>query len=203
MKKIYFVLALFLFLACEQEQAPQEVISFEELAGQTGDEPAPAMAEQPNPILRIEKLKDFVNSQLYLFDTLSNTEAHPIDRFGYSSFSKLNFSLKSMVNSNHKESASLYYYSFADSVKTQNAFYNWLDCFGDNCESIQLEKNLDEIQSGAAFALVYDTTIVAAEYNCDDKVFSKKSFQDSLLSKFGKSYKYRLEVTCSGKLEWK
>ncbi|MBK9191136.1 MAG: hypothetical protein IPM77_06245 [Crocinitomicaceae bacterium] len=203
MKKIYFGLVLFSFLACEQEQAPQEVISFEELAGQTGNEPAPASSNNPNPILKIQKLNDFVNSQLYLFDTISNLKSHPVDRFGYSSFSKLNFSLKSMVNSEDKESASLYYYSFSDSIKTQNAFYNWLDCFGENCESVLLEKDMDKIQSGAAFALVYDTTIVAAEYNCNDKVFSKKSFQDSLLSKFGKSYKYRFEVNCSGKLEWK
>ena len=203
MKNIYFGLVLFSLVACEQEQAPQEVISFEELAGQTGEEPTLVTENQSNPILKIEKLNDFVNSQLYLFDTISNHESHPIDRFGYSSFSKLNFSLKSMVNSDSNESASLYYYSFSDTVKTQNAFYNWLDCFGKNCESVQLEKDLDNIQSDAAFALVYDTTIVAAEYNCNDKVFSKKSFQDSLLSKFGKSYKYRLEVTCSGKLEWK
>ncbi|MBL7898152.1 MAG: hypothetical protein JNJ99_06430, partial [Crocinitomicaceae bacterium] len=143
MKKIYFGLVLFSLVACEQEQAPQEVISFEELAGQTGEEPTLVTENQSNPILKIEKLNDFVNSQLYLFDTISNHESHPIDRFGYSSFSKLNFSLKSMVNSDSNESASLYYYSFSDTVKTQNAFYNWLDCFGKNCESVQLEKDLD------------------------------------------------------------
>lgn len=34
-------------------------------------------------------------------------------------------------------------WTFADSLKTVNAFYNWLDCFGEKCKSIRITEEIN------------------------------------------------------------
>lgn len=34
-------------------------------------------------------------------------------------------------------------WNFVDSVTTENAFYNWLDCFGDNCISVRVGEEVN------------------------------------------------------------
>jgi hypothetical protein len=51
------------------------------------------------------------------------------------------FGAKSSVKIDNSESYGVWYiYQFSDSLKTQNALYNWLDCFTNTCMSIQLEE---------------------------------------------------------------
>ena len=50
------------------------------------------------------------------------------------------FSLKEEKYLLTKKLSKLSYYawSFSDSLATKNAYYNWLDCFGESCKSIKL-----------------------------------------------------------------
>ncbi len=41
-----------------------------------------------------------------------------------------------------KDSLQIFQMDFTDSLKTMNAFYNWLDCFGVNCTSIRIGGNI-------------------------------------------------------------
>lgn len=59
---------------------------------------------------------------------------------------------------------------FADSLKTRNALFNWLDCFGANCNAI---KYLSEsrFQNEAMLLFVNDTSIIylSSKSNLDEK----------------------------------
>lgn len=198
------IMTLSLFACGTKEQEP-ELISFEDLAGETGTEQSAPAATGADPYKYAPEFLDFIKSQTSQLDTSQNLSPHPLDRFGYSTAIKLDFSSR-LVSGNPEAAvskASVYYYTFTDSLKTKNAFYNWLDCFGSACEPVQLNRKLDKIQANPSFTLVYDTTIVAVEYACSDPKNTWRSFQDSLLARFGKTYKYRLEVKCNGPVEWK
>ena len=99
--------------------------------------------------------------------------------------------------------AEFFYYTFNDSIKTKNAFYNWLDCFGVECDMIKLNEDIEHIKTPPQFALVYDTVIIAIEYRCEDQEFNWRPFQDSVISRFGKDYNYRMQIGCGGPLNWK
>ena len=99
--------------------------------------------------------------------------------------------------------ASLFYYTFKDTTATKNAFYNWLDCFGSDCDVIKLGEDVDAIKTPPMYTLVYDTTIVIVEYLCEHEKNDWGTFQDSLLNKFGKDYRYAINIDCGGPLKWK
>src|SRR5688572_21608872 len=199
-----FVLTTLLW-ACGTKEQEAELISFEELAGETGTEQNQAAPAETDHYEQAPLFREFIQGQVSLFDTSQNIKAHPLDRFGFSSAMKLNFKHKAGAGTPETgpSSASVYYYTFSDSLKTKNAFYNWLDCFGKDCDAVQLNKKMDKLSADPSITLVYDTTIVAIEYGCADARGTWKSLQDSLISTFGKSYKYRLEVKCNGPVEWK
>jgi len=201
----YIFILTGLLLACGSEKQEAELISFEELAGETGFQSKDTVSVGNTRYDQAPLFRTFVQNQVTLFDTSEQLKPHPLDRFGFSYAAKLNFTLKTVENApaESKSSASVYYYTFSDTVKTKNAFYNWLDCFGKECEALQLNKKLDKLSADPSFTLVYDTTIVAVEYACGDNKNTWKGLQDSLLHTFGKTYKYRLETKCNGPVEWK
>lgn len=204
MKKIFYIASSILMLAsCGSKEKAPEVISFEELAGETGSEQtAPASANESANANA--PLSTFIRGQLGSYDTTNHVAPHTLDRFGYSTAVKTKFLDKASggVGAN-VPSATFCYYTFSDSLKTKNAFYNWLDCFGTDCASIQLNKNFEGLESNPSITLVYDTVIVAVEFGAQDPKDYWKPFQDSLFGQFGKSYNYRLDVTRKGTAEWK
>jgi len=199
MKKSVIILLVPFLAACNSKEQKQEVISFEELAGDTGSDTTMVMAQQNENTAYPFQVREFIKTQLSGYDTLTNPSSHPLDRFGYSSSVKLNFKSKNQTATEK----TLWYYTFSDTIKTKNAFYNWLDCFGDGCEPVQLNTNLAELNTVPLITLVYDTTIVSVTYACESNQAERKSFQDSLIGKFGKNYQYRIEASCHGPLKWK
>jgi hypothetical protein len=206
-KRLYpIVFIAFVFFSCKEEKEP-EIITFEELVGDTG---APTESADSSDGLVREPQTNFdffVNSQLDLYDTFPHKKIHVLDRFGYNQQAKLDFLGKSKVQYGKSALvtpvASVYYYTFSDSVKTKSAFYNWLDCYGKDCNEVKLNQDVESFKSAPMFTLVYDTTIVAVEYLCEHEKNNWKSFEDSLTARFGSNYRYRIEVGCGGPLRWK
>ena len=101
--------------------------------------------------------------------------------------------------------ANFFYYSFADSNKTLNAFYNYLDVMASDGEGgpVKLNEDVKSIKMPPMFMLVYDTIIVSTQYMCEHAENDWKSFQDSVLNTYGKNYKYQIDVACGGPLKWK
>lgn len=208
MKHFLISISIGFLVACGEKEAEHEVISFEEFAGTSGN--ADSLASADTAMLEtneIPGLSGFVRGQLSLYDTLTGEGIHSLDRFGFSTSKKLDFKAKFQVPYGKTNQvtpvASLFYYTFADSIKTNNAFYNWLDCFGKDCTPVSLREDLSSIKTPPMLALVYDTTIVALEYKCEHEKNDWDSFEDSLVNKLGKNYRYRIEVGCGGPLRWK
>jgi hypothetical protein len=195
-----------LYLPFPAEKQP-EVITFEELVGDTESPSAESVTAPDSNLGNLSVFHSFAKGQLGVYDTFPHRKIHVLDRFGYSKQTKLDFLAKEPVSDGNntmvKPIASVYYYTFSDSVKTKSAFYNWLDCYGSDCNEIKLNQDVESLKSMPMFTLVYDTTIVAVEYVCNPKKQDWASMEDSLISKFGDNYLYRIEVGCNGPLRWK
>ena len=205
MKNWIVVLLCFGLLSCGQEEEI-ESMSLEDLVGETGPARTDDTSSQIVQVQIPSTIGGFVNSQLLLYDTLSHNKTHSIDRFGYSSFQKIQFKGKNTVSYGKTNMvtpiATLFLYNFSDTLKTKNAFYNWLDCYGSDCNPVKLNEDVTSIKTPPMFTLVYDTCIVTVEYLCEHKKNDWKSFQDSIVSKFGNNYLYRIDVECGGPLTW-
>jgi hypothetical protein len=204
--KYFSYIAFFVLVSCGSEPEP-ETISLEELTGPTGAEEINTADSANAGMIAPGAVHAFIRGQVGLYDTATNFVPHAIDRFGFSTRQKINFLAKTGIPVEEGAVlvpvAGLHYYTFSDTTKTKNAFYNWLDCFGMNCSAVELNKDVETLETDPLFALVYDTVIVAVEYSCEHKKHNWKSFQDSLVTNFGKDYNYRVDVACNGPLRWK
>jgi hypothetical protein len=74
-------------------------------------------------------------------------------------------------------------WSFKDSTQTKNAFYNWLDCFGEKCKSIKFGETIN-FQKDNFVILVNDSSITYI-------TSSKKMQQDDWLNYFEKAHEIK------------
>lgn len=205
-KYIGFFAILFL-IGCNADKNNAEVISMEDFAGETGEIVQEVVDTTIKDSVAIEGILNiFINNQLEGFDTLLHTKNHPIDRFSFNQKVKVEFKSKTEVEYGKDKMvtprADFFYYSFADSTKTKNAFYNWLDCFGGECDKVKLNEDFKSLKMPPAFAVVYDTIIVVANYRCEDAKFNWKPFEKSIIGEFGKNYRHKFSVGCGGPLTW-
>ncbi len=208
MRKILFLGAALLFLACNEEASP-DVITLEDLVGDVGEPERDSLltdsssaGEDPTGLL------DFAASQMQQYDTLSLTDFHLMDRFSYSFCRKLRFKGRTDVpygkTGTATPRADFFYYTFPDSVRTRNAFYNYLDGMAEEGEGgpVKLMEDVKAIKMPPMQMFVYDTTIIAVHYTCEAVKNNWRPFQDSLFGQYGKNYKYRFDVSCGGPLIW-
>jgi hypothetical protein len=196
-------------MACNGGEEKPEVISMDDFLGETGevieevDVVEDSIIEVPTGTMSL-----FVHNQLQSFDTSATDEFHLIDRFSYNQRNKILFKGKTDVpygdNIMVTPRAEFFYYTFSDTAKTKNAFYNWLDGFNNGeGDEVKLNQDAQGIKTPPRFALVYDTVIVTVNYRCEDQKQNWSPFEDSIISRFGKDYNYRMEIGCGGPLKWK
>ncbi len=208
MKVYYLFILSALIISCGGNEVNQEVMDLDDVIGETGEEGLDSTTfDEDSTLMASTLLGEFINSQYNGYDTLRHDEFHWMDRFSYTHNEKIEFIGKEEVPYGKTNmvipKANLFYYSFADSTTTNNAFYNWLDCFGSDCNVINLNEDVEAIKTPPMFTAIYDTTIVVVEYLCEHAENDWNSFEDSLLNKFGKDYRYLIEVDCGGPLKWK
>lgn len=204
--QLTYLLLCWLIIGCNAPSEKQQPLSMEEFAGEIGEEIQEE--EQIDTTTNLPKgiFEQLIANQLGLYDTVELNAFHPMDRFTFNHQKKVTLKSKKTISSKADQitpTAALYYYTFSDTLKTKNALYNWLDCFGPNCEMVQLNEDNDTIKMPPLFSVVYDTTLVIANYRCEDNAFDWKPLQDSIIQCFGKNYTYRIEVGCEGPLRWK
>lgn len=73
------------------------------------------------------------------------------DRFNARSVKKLNLQFKDGI-------AFFGQWTFKDSIRTMNAFYNWIDCYGEKCKSIRFLEET-KFQTDAMLVFLNDTSI--------------------------------------------
>ncbi|MFT5821041.1 MAG: hypothetical protein ACI8ZM_002290 [Crocinitomix sp.] len=207
-KNVIGLCLLGLLISCNGGREEPEVISLEDFLGETGERGQEVeIVEDSVVVMPTGTLGLFVQNQLASFDTSITTEFNAIDRFTYNQRSKILF--KSKTNTAYGDimvtpRAEFFYYTFSDTTKTKNAFYNWLDGFNNGeGDEVKLNQDANAIKTPPRFALVYDTVIVTVNYRCEDKAHNWSPLEDSIVSRFGKNYNYRMEIGCGGPLKWK
>lgn len=115
-----------------------------------------------------------------------------VDRFSPRSQTKLYLQLK-------QDKILFCQWSFKDSVKTKNAFYNWIDCYGEKCKSIHFGQNVN-FQKDNFRMFMNDTSIT---YISSALKLSTKDWQAYLKSVHGVSdWKLIIEQGTRGKAKW-
>jgi len=193
MTKYLFPVLVLLLFSCTQKE---ETVDFSDLAPNSSykehkDDTAKAVLTNERPeqstFLRIVDTL-FADSRWVKWDTL----LFP-DRFGPKTQEKW-FAVGSA------DSLVLLKYEFNDSLKTTNAFFNWIDCFGPKCKSYAIGGNIRIPQrNGLIFVGEKQLIIVEGNKKIDEKVIR------SILHKDPKKEKWIYVVTVpkSGKTVWK
>ena len=114
------------------------------------------------------------------------------DRFGAKSVTKLYWKEK-------RDSINLLDWEFTDSLKTENAFYNWIDCFGENCKSIKIGDKI-KIQKRGLLILVNEKHLLVIDSG--SKIDCEKWIEIVRGQQFGDSWKYIVYQPQKGKSTW-
>ena len=114
------------------------------------------------------------------------------DRFGAKSITKFYWKEK-------KDSINLLDWEFSDSLKTENAFYNWIDCFGENCKSIKIGDKI-KIQKRGLLILVNDKHLLVID--ATSKIDCESWIKLVGSQKFGDTWKYIVYKPQKGKSTW-
>ncbi len=115
------------------------------------------------------------------------------DRFGASSSEK-------WILKTEKDSMVLLNYTFKDSLKTKNAFFNWIDCFGPKCTSYSIGDNI-RVKGKYAYFLVGEKQLMYLE---GLHKMNEKTLRASFYPKpKNENWIYLVQMTPTGKAVWK
>lgn len=89
-------------------------------------------------------------------------------------------------------------WSFKDSVQTKNAFYNWIDCFGEKCKSIRLGEET-KFQPDNFIMLINDTSI---NYITSPSRINEKLWLKYFESQGIENWKHFIHQKTSSKAKW-
>lgn len=99
-----------------------------------------------------------------------------------------------------KDSDTSYWYltSYKDTTFSQNAFYNWLDCFGENCTSLKIE---DEKVFRKSSGQVWWTDTLIIYYESKGENISKKQ-RESISTYFEEDLRIHFYWNKNQKFKW-
>lgn len=187
-RAIYIVGFLCLLASCEQPK--EEVLDMSDIMPNTKNDEKPKN-DSLSEIKNVKEL-EFFNQSSFEFDEVKVVQERLFpDRFGPDTIQTYDLVKGNDTMRYHK-------WNYANESKVMNAFYNWIDCFGSNCKSIQVgdEKNL---QAKSLLFLVSDTTLIFIEgskINYDDWY----EFHETI--GYENNWKYCVEQGPRGKAKW-
>ena len=98
-----------------------------------------------------------------------------------------------------KDSINFRHWVFKDSNKTNNAFYNWLDCFGNPCKTLSIGSSM-KIQKNPILLLVREKDVYAIEGQKDINTdFWIRQFDRNRKKR---NWKYIVSQPKKGKVTW-
>ncbi len=131
----FFIVFILIFFISSCNENKKEVIEFESI--QPKSSPKENKSNKPSSTYSWDTslLTYFTNySNNSLIDSIKRISLIQIpDRISLKSTDK--FSLYF-----NNDSTAYYHWKYSDSLSTKNALYNWLDCFGESCNSIKLNE---------------------------------------------------------------
>ncbi|MDX2361668.1 MAG: hypothetical protein QNK23_12745 [Crocinitomicaceae bacterium] len=182
---------LFLTYACVSEEP--EPLNLEDIMAESEnyrEDDVNAVVEELDSTLVV---KNWLNDHGIMADSIIYMSRRMIpDRFSVEPATK--YSLFS-------QSDSLFtcQWNFADSAKTVNAFYNWIDCYGVVCDSYYIGQDAN-FQKKPFKILVSDTTIIYLEGMENFDFEQWDSFYESV--GYAPDWNYVLEQRKHGKVQW-
>lgn len=113
------------------------------------------------------------------------------DRLGYTDKKEVYFA---------KDSVSFHFleWTFEDSLKTVNAFYNWLDCFGHQCQSVRVNETIN----GSKEAFVIWVSNKSISYLASEKSVKRNTWQEVIFQKNEPTWNYILHQAPRGRIAW-
>lgn len=195
---IYIIVFGLVVFGCGKKQQ-KVVVNFDDLR------PIPERQYEIDPdTIQIPafKLKDLSSAFRPIFEQIfienrfypSDAEVFPT-RFGPSEY-------LAMIQKDDYDSevASWYFLKFKDSVMTDNAWLNWLDCFGDNCQSLHFGSG-ELIQNRTGQIWTNDTLIIACIGRREGSMLVKEALKLDQFFENKTRYSLRWEQGKSG--AWK
>ncbi len=168
---VLFFMSLLLF-ACHREEP--EILNLEDILPESEKyaegEKEGGDSDNSDPLKSVKEV--FILGGIYPSEMASISKSAFPDRFGPESSEKYSLALADDT----------VYYSkwvYEDSVKTMNAFYNWIDCFGDNCKSIYVNQSINFQQSPMKL-MVSDTTLIFIEGQSNIDFKSWDTFHEAI-----------------------
>lgn len=196
--RISFLLVIsFLALSCSNKK--EDVVNFDDIStssdrykeGQVKKDSTSNLPKTYDLLSNISKTwvdsLGFEKEKIFLLDTtLFN------DRFGAKKTEK-------WVYKTEKDSLVFMHWEFRDSIKTQNTFYNWLDCFGPSCKSIMIGQEVKFSKRGLVF-LLQNNHLFSIESSLKQDIERYISLFDNI--KWNKTWKYIMVQMPRKKANW-
>lgn len=197
MNKCFFLALTVLFISSCSDKNEYEIINSEEVLPQSqgnyeysGD----------SLVSEIKELNPTERTLLAQFPDISFEDENPLkEREMLFMPNRLGFSEKKEVFFT-KDSIPFHFieWTFEDSLKTVNAFYNWIDCFGTTCRSIRIDEEIN----GSKEAFVIWISNSKISYLASSKNINRRSWQDVLTVNEKKEWNYIIHQAPRGKMNW-
>lgn len=197
--KVLLIIQLIFLISCKGKTVSEEQISLEDYIG-VSDSLGSFTDNDQNDSLNVLYQDTLPKDQLISgllsdYDTSLLTKSTIFDRFSYSSKRKILLSPKDSLI----ENIELYMYHFKDSIGLNNALFNWLDCFGEDCLELQIGIDTNQINSKPIWCEISDTTIIFIQAN---KQPIKKNVRNAISDGLSGSKKYSFIVDHKNRIKW-
>ncbi len=194
---IYFIFGcgLILFFACSG-QDNYEVVSSEEVLPQAKGDYDYTEQENEEDTLEMSTLEQNLKASLDGIQFSKNNDLRIEDtrilpnQLGYKEKKETFFNYDSIP----------YHFlewTFVDSTQTVNAFYNWLDCFGNDCRSIKINEAVNGCKQ-AFIVWVSDTNITYLE---STDPIEKRKWEELFFNK-KRAWNYIIQQAPRSKINW-
>lgn len=155
-----------------------------------------------------ELLKYFIEKYSVNYTEIHSEElkVHVLDRFGCDKKYKVYLQKKvPLINPKTKENvfpvAELHAYVYKDSSQCANALNNWLNCFGNNCEMVQVGQEA-KVNSTPGYYILNEKNIVCLDYKEEFAKTNWKNVYADLKKLFVSKKSKVIEVKQKGELVW-
>ncbi|MDX1445381.1 hypothetical protein [Lishizhenia sp.] len=191
-------LALFTIAGCSKK-AEVEAVDYKDIMPTSDREYQEGLERDTLPKQEVYYLDNAVSEDSLLMQTfpelqlknLSSEYAYFPDRLNYSErwarIANLDSSKFTLVK-----------WTFSDSVLTENAFFNWLDCFGETCTSLRVGQDTTFSTLNTYVLVTHNELVYASSPEIDDLAL----FVDVIKKETSGKAKYILEQKAGKKTNW-
>lgn len=197
MYKLHTFVFILLLISCSNKK--EKVVSFDDISksserykeGQTKKDSIATLPKTYDLLSHFSKTwvdsLVFEKEKIFLLDTTLFS-----DRFGAKKTEKWYYKTE-------KDSLVFMHWEFKDSIKAQNTFYNWMDCFGPSCKSIMIGQEAKFSKRSLTF-LLQNNHLFSIESNVKQDVERYLNLFDNL--KWNKTWKYIMIQALRKKGTW-